>query len=328
MSTPNPTSTGLNDRSRFKTAFDWTLQDVKNIITAKQDEPDWFDFKADLRYLPKPKESNDDRRRKSDLHKRRIQELACAFANTSGGFIIFGVTNRKEDEGERVIGIDPDKSYNDELSTLIRQIDPPLTPFTEQPISAGLIDGNERKLWIVHIVKSASGPHMMSGTYYKRMPGQNVPMNAKEVSDRIIGAAILKGKAKALRHEMELWGTIATACEQSPINCPDRFDVEVFKQLVIEITAAVPAPLAKSLHLITQIAKRLNSSLDSTTAEFTERSWTGGFLVPLNKRVHFNMIRTRNRSDATKIRTEMAASINTLDSFLNIDQHDANGGFE
>jgi predicted HTH transcriptional regulator len=65
-----------------KTLSEWSVDSIA-LLTAGIHESEEFDFK---RMLPHPKDEN---------AKARLRAACCAFANGSGGFLVFGVDDDK-----------------------------------------------------------------------------------------------------------------------------------------------------------------------------------------------------------------------------------------
>ncbi len=74
---------------------EWTLDAVRELLAKGVFESDWFDFKMALPH----RDAKDD--------KERLRKTIAAFANTDGGYLVYGV---KDDRGlpvdERIVGID------------------------------------------------------------------------------------------------------------------------------------------------------------------------------------------------------------------------------
>jgi predicted HTH transcriptional regulator len=80
-------------------------------------ETDTFDFKPIL----KPVFGDP---RKHDDYNERILNNVCAFANTYGGFIVFGIEDAKNKEGEdRIVGLDR-LDFAAEFGDKIKDLDP------------------------------------------------------------------------------------------------------------------------------------------------------------------------------------------------------------
>src|SRR5260370_20428755 len=63
---------------------DWTLDAVTKLLASGAFDKDWFDFNEQL---PRPKNPEE---------KEGLSAACAAFANASGGFLIFGVKDDRE----------------------------------------------------------------------------------------------------------------------------------------------------------------------------------------------------------------------------------------
>jgi hypothetical protein len=88
----------------------------------------------------------------SDKDKYEFAKDVSAFANTSGGFIIYGKQDEKE--GGKVIGIDPNTFDSDQLHQIVSQRCNPPPFFDEQ-----LIERNGKQFLIIDIPESKTKPH-------------------------------------------------------------------------------------------------------------------------------------------------------------------------
>ncbi len=68
-----------------RTLEEWNYDIIKELVDKDYFETEFFDFKADLQPAPDQ------------------EKIVCAFANTIGGFLIFGV--RDINKPDRIIGI-------------------------------------------------------------------------------------------------------------------------------------------------------------------------------------------------------------------------------
>ena len=138
---------------------DWTLEAIRTVAASGVNENDIYDFKADLQ----PAE-----------HQRKS---VAAFANTRGGFLIFGVTNDRKLEG--VTNAELPRDFGSKLTTA-------LEPSVEFRFGAPLPVSAERSLFVVEVPRSLRVPHAVLGngtwTFLKRTAGgSNDPMTYEEI---------------------------------------------------------------------------------------------------------------------------------------------------
>lgn len=138
-----------------------TLDSVVNYVTSRQEENLTLDFKlvnrADLN-------QSDD--------KKNLAKALSGFANSSGGFIVWGVDARKDDHGidcaTEAREIQPISQLLARLNELTsRAVDPPVDGVRHKAI----ISGDESGFAVTFVPESDSGPHMAKlgeDRYYKR----------------------------------------------------------------------------------------------------------------------------------------------------------------
>jgi predicted HTH transcriptional regulator len=123
---------------------EWDYERIKDLASKGYLETDTFEFKPTM----KSRDSNLD---------NRIKETACAFTNTNGGFLIFGVLDL-DHAGDRMVGVnksdDLAKDFGDKLNSLSPV---PYYDFKNPPIE---IPHKNTMLFVVHIPKSVDRPHM------------------------------------------------------------------------------------------------------------------------------------------------------------------------
>ena len=73
---------------------EWTFERLKHLLENRYLEPESFDYKS---RLPNPKDGEG---------KKRLRDACAAFANSSGGFLVFGIEDDKQLPAEqRLVGI-------------------------------------------------------------------------------------------------------------------------------------------------------------------------------------------------------------------------------
>lgn len=133
---------------------DWTLEAVKRLLVAAVQENESFDWKGGGG-LPKSGPSGDADR---ELPKASLRKDCAAFANSGGGFLIFGVDDAKTGRtGEaRLSGFDIAMDFNSEWGNFPSGCVPSVRwrPKTD-PIRLP----NGRVLHVVEIHAAGAGPH-------------------------------------------------------------------------------------------------------------------------------------------------------------------------
>src|SRR5580658_8468208 len=138
----------------------WTLERIREIADAGVIENDRFDLKADLQ--------------PADRERRTV----AAFANSAGGFLVFGVTDDR-----RVEGVANAELVRDFGSKLRDSLSPSVEfRFADRPHT--LPTG--RFVYVAHVPKSARGPHAVyinsASCFLKRTAaGSSEPMTYEEI---------------------------------------------------------------------------------------------------------------------------------------------------
>ncbi len=102
---------------------DWTYETVEHLVQTHDFEPDVFDYKD---VLNPTTESSSEYKEK---HRDSIRRTVCSMANTSGGFIIFGVKDRQNTKetdtiADRIIGIPPSGELLKDFGSKIAVLQP------------------------------------------------------------------------------------------------------------------------------------------------------------------------------------------------------------
>jgi len=123
----------------------WTLDIVRALVSQGAFETDRFDFKEKL---PDGRD---------DGGKRRLRRDVAAFANSSGGFLVYGV---KDDKGLppdlRIVGLDPTEDFPERFGNYPSTCEPSVEwTFKSPPIQLN----TRRIIHVVHVQASARRPH-------------------------------------------------------------------------------------------------------------------------------------------------------------------------
>jgi hypothetical protein len=174
----------------------WTLDLVREIAASGIPENDWYDFKADLQPAD---------------HQRKT---VAAFANTQGGFLVFGVSNKRE-----VVGLGNPELPGDFGIKLTKDLFP--SPSFEFGVPMRL-DGN-LSVWVCHIPRSKRGPHAVlqndSWVFPRRTEsGSNVSMNVEEIRGAFLDSGRRASELSWLKAEVVRIQELAQIGMQSPVN--------------------------------------------------------------------------------------------------------------
>jgi hypothetical protein len=171
---------------------DWDYELIKKLTGQGYFETDKFDFKVDSPH-------------KSDNQgKYRLEKSICAFANTEGGFLIFGI---KDDNNlsleDRILGIDPGRDFPREIGDKIHNIEPSVYyDFINPPIK---VPNNVNVIHVIKIPQSPNRPHWTSkGEFCYRTNRGNVNMSYQQIKDSFLGEEIRRQKLRLLYIELSI----------------------------------------------------------------------------------------------------------------------------
>lgn len=175
----------------------WSLDHVKKLIKLHPHETDWFDYKISLTPMCGLKDE-----KKREEHRHTIRKCCCAFANTRGGCILFGI-KREIDAKDRIAGIDLSDDLTEHLQGLLKDLDPNIRQFNAFGVPLKAESKSLKGVWIVKIPASEMRPHMTGGRFYKRSAGGTCDiMTAQEVRDQIMYREDRLKKIGLLRMEL------------------------------------------------------------------------------------------------------------------------------
>jgi predicted HTH transcriptional regulator len=150
------------------TLEEWNYNVIRKLVIDGYSETDTFEFKSALKY-------------NEEKYNEKLMNTVCAFANSDGGFIVFGIEDAKNKQGEdRIVGLDW-TDFPPEFGNKFKAIDP--TVYYQPKNPPIKIDNKDKFIYVVHIPRSTNRPHMVpsTGKFYYRTNGGNKIMNYHEV---------------------------------------------------------------------------------------------------------------------------------------------------
>ena len=173
----------------------WDYDLIKRLVGDGFFETDKFDFKEKLLH------------RKDDGKSiTRLRRTVCAFANTEGGFLIYGVKDdRSLSYDKRIIGIDSKKGFPLEFGDKIGRVVEPQVyyDFKNPPIK---IPNSSRVLHVIKIPQSPERPHMNrekgKQEFYYRKNGGNEPMSFQQIKESFLNEEQRRQKLRLLFIEL------------------------------------------------------------------------------------------------------------------------------
>ncbi len=151
---------------------EWNYDIIQDYVEKGYLETNTFEFKASI------KSSN-------PTDNMGIVETTCAFANTEGGFIIFGVEDIRKSDKDRIIGVrnsDLAKEFGDRISGINPTVD---FDFSNPPIK---IPGKDTVIFITQIKKSDLRPHIKVdvGKFFFRTNKGNKQMSYEQIKQEFL----------------------------------------------------------------------------------------------------------------------------------------------
>ena len=245
-----------------RTLNEWTKDVVLDLLTKGIWEAESFDWKV---YKTT---------RKSDPERQDIRKDCCAFANSQGGFLVYGVDdNRTKQPADRMVGVDPGFDFNNDFGAFPSSCRPSVRWEPKNP-PIPLDNGN-----VVHIVwlpRSWRGPHCIptekpqEGMLFpKRTNKGNEFMNYEEVRMAVLGYYEKLQKLHLLRQELQ---DLSTDLEML-LSIPDdrlgdqisttTLDTSAIEAIVIDTCVILNErpELVQILNRIRGCARRINNQI-------------------------------------------------------------------
>lgn len=246
----------------------WTYETILEIVRSSTLEPYEYDFKATV----------DPKGEDADSIRSNIRKCACAMANSDGGYIIFGVSNRGDvnKPEERIVGIEAGQDWSSRFDNHAKQVRPqiPFT-FTTNPI---LLPNDKSKcVFVVQIPQSPRRPHECDGRFFRRNHGGSAEhMSAMEVRDLMLLTEGRLSKLTLLRIELQQLESVARyiASEKQPWTCSYRFETGAIQPLLAETCPLFPPgnELLREVIRVVSFARKANQILDMSG----EHVWPDG----------------------------------------------------
>ena len=235
------------------TLDDWTLSAILAIIEQGVFENDVFDFKEKL---PNSRDI---------CGKERLFKTCCAFANSRGGFLIFGVSDKKGlPPNARLIGLDPHEDFPEHFGAFPSKAEPSVQwTFRNPPIEYG-----ERVLHVVHLFASRTKPHAYiengKWLFSKRTSKGNEEMSYEEVRSAFVDSERRKNLFAWVAVELERIRRKATQMETLfPLGqdqALDRVDIDALRAQLpsIVVETGMHSKLVGFLNELTEAGAKLD----------------------------------------------------------------------
>src|SRR5712692_5357459 len=235
----------------------WTYETVVTLVKKYEFEPGTFDYKSVLN----PTGANQNEYIKS------ICSTVCSMANTDGGFVLFGVQDRKITvtvPEDRITGIPIGGDLLKEFGNKIESIQPEVY-FEAVPQVLKRPNDPSKGVLVIRVPKSPRRPHMLltTGIYYRRGDGGSaVAMTHYEVREQMMYTEDRMKKVTLLRLELMQYKEIAPLVQGQMTWAFERFDVSAFKVLLAEVCSLLPLNLLRKALNIPRQATIINRRLE------------------------------------------------------------------
>ena len=262
------------------TLEDWSYNAVVELARVGRCEGERHDFKFNL------------------PDANTLTKVACAFANSQGGFVVVGVKDRS---GHFLVeGIDPDGEIAKKFSDKIHAA-PSVSFSSPRDIN---VPQTSKVLYVFHIPPSLERPHMPreqdKGIFWKRTPGGCEPMSYDEIREQFLRYEERREKVKLLLiellfnrealQEMAMVSEGAYSLVTLDSNVLDRLLVDTYSvvqseprliQILLTLRRSIRIINAKTQIFFAQMALPLDNPSALVGAQRQYLNERGAFLFPL-----------------------------------------------
>ena len=128
---------------------EWNLRVIRDLLNDHAFEQTWFDWKS---VLPSKMDDPEEAAKERD----RLRKACASFANTDGGFFVYGVRDKGKSADDRLFGHDPGDELVHDFGEFPRSCHPPVDfNALNPPISLP----NGKVIHVIYIPKSWAPPH-------------------------------------------------------------------------------------------------------------------------------------------------------------------------
>lgn len=249
-----------------QTLPEWSIDVVVALLTTGSFETEHFDFKKRLPYY------------KDEPSKTRLCKTCCAFANSNGGAIVFGIVDDKSKAPpERLVGMEANFDFPEHFGNYPRSCSPSVDwTFKNPPL---LLD-NGQVLHIVQIPKSWRAPHAVGDAdggwhFVKRTNKGNEGMSIEEIRLGFLGHYEKRLKLQLLRSELAtLKENARTAYVVDEEQIEKSYSLITFDTRMIETiisdTYAITASDSELLQALAEIRQKTRVANNAINLFFSE----------------------------------------------------------
>jgi predicted HTH transcriptional regulator len=289
---------------------DWTEELVTEMLQTGMFESEHFDYKEMLPH------SND------QAAKDRLKRTCCAFANTDGGYLVFGVSDdRTLKPQNRLIGLPKELDFPEHFGNHPKECFPSIYwHFKNPPII--LASGNF--IQVVYIPASPESPHATGHIekgwqFMKRTNKGNEPMAPDEVRLRFLSFYEKRIKLELLKAELEMLRNSATSGyvdgdkESSTHLSVVTFDTNIIDTVLSDTFVLISrAPNLVKIVGEIRILVRMAANSFGTVSHMLHQGYT-------NKEETFRNYNERQKGVYTQIKKLCGDALHELNVLLNKD---------
>ena len=209
-----------------KTLAEWTIDAVTDLLTKRIIESEEFDFKE---MLPDSRDAPG---------KRRLRKACAAFANSGGGFLIFGIKDDKKlNPANRLEGIDPNIDFPEHFGNFPKECVPSVGWDFKNP-AISLESG--KVIHVVQVPRSWKAPHAVGNAnngwdFPKRTNKGDEGMTMEEIRSSFLGFYEKRLRLQLLLAELtSLKNSASGASITDPETIEKQYSLVTFDVAIIE----------------------------------------------------------------------------------------------
>lgn len=236
-----------------RTLSGWTIEAIEDLLERRVYESEDFDLKE---RLPDPRD---------EAGKSRLRATCVAFANASGGFLVFGISDtRIASSSARLMGMDPSVDFPEQFGNFPRHCVPGIDwEFKNPPIR--LATGN--LLHVVRIGRSWKAPHAVGDRdsgwrFFKRTNKGDEGMGIDEIRASFLGYYEKRLRLQLLVGELE---GIRDSAQASVVSDPQAIETSyslvTFDAMLIESILSDTYPITVSMPDLIATLRRLRDTI-------------------------------------------------------------------
>jgi Putative DNA-binding domain len=238
----------------------WNLDTVRQLVVKRVFENDYFDFKQSL-----PDSRN-------QTNKDRLAKTCAAFANSNGGYLVFGVRDEKAIASEeRIVGVESGYEFPEHFGVYPSKCSPSVPWTIKNP--AITLSGS-KLVHVVYIPKSWQAPHGISkenGTWEfpKRTNKGNENMSLEEIRsgflnfyEKRLRLVLLKSELEELKYTSAQLGNVDPTNEGNGFS-PASYELSVINNVLADSFSILTQKpdMLRTLNRIRSMARSTNNEI-------------------------------------------------------------------